>query len=1352
MSTSTSTRRLAAIARIWREFRAIDRDFQKETGIRVEVIDDEHSPFEWHVTLSPTSGNYYGLKNLHLVLTFSERYPEEPPTVNLSSYIPHSNIVPHHGNARNFLCTDLLKNFDWFMGQGTMDKRATTRGVGKTSASSMGWSPAYSMQALLVQIQAFLFDEWVLNYDDRFKHTLWDRVCEEGGGRRPKSEVCKKLHETQKNVAGFQCTKCSLVHDRTPAPVALEGTGDSPGLLGGSAFSASTSSLQELVDAAPACANSLVEDLATSRIPGVGLPGDIVAFVAVLSKKKPSEAARFLVECSFFEIEEENKANYNKFLTSLRPCNASHVIAQAAVGEMREALRHTRFSDKLPGAQRAAGEDTGPLNVSALRRQIETAARRVIQQIVARHRFADGTVTNATTIAPGRAAHPAMHRTRHAFFLEKEVMLRLSLPLWSTCKFDVVFRPAAASFSFPVLQAAGNEIGAEAVDSLTLLPHAKAATVTPVPADADMKLICALEPLAFQPLGRQAYQRQLSSFPMRELRCSNEYALSTSRALNHDSHDRIYSEPPWERALPEKPNLSYEESSLLRREREALFVEEWEAERNKKLELRFEERCKSRQLISAVGYDNGADLGSRAGITGNPISKSVNTKVILPRDEKNLRNAGPAQLDAQELFRPNRAISENVRYLETVSSEPKATLRTRKADPDAGDVAEFLELFPEIVAEVLLPFFTHTDLHVLLDVSQDWRKLSDERLTLFFERPQFLKCFYTKKMYEEDARRGHATRVPVSGLAPDHALFSRTSPRPSPVPLEDLLGVGLQLNATGHGDTQQFCCIYDLLSHKAFHDLRVRKAPLGEAIDFWLPVALDRRHFDSAMGFLEGCLLELYQLRKRTTTTSSRFGAAGILGAKSYGRDLAEPEATGGGTRLRSALAPSDEAEKDKSPSSNRFHLLLDTSTSDSESNLQGDCEMAEKFFSGTEDHSDADEIRSHDFADSAGSGAEGEDDANDLGTNWVEVRHNGSATKQPRFLAISSVSEKLIVKQQSSSRKAKSPRFEQLHYDSKAQEQLCHGVKLTKQVEQCFVKSVLYTYLKLMNGQLVHLMKGDVFASEKALAGYLGFHHSFLLLCEEKPMLRRQIDVILKNFIQHEDFRSKANVPDLGEFLCLLSVSNSFDWHDVVLPLFEESAARAIKWVFDEHKQWTLRRWEQSYDLDTRLKHLFQHTVVGRRLLMFHYWFLTKVARKPHVHEEVSSNGGEAATNKIKTVCTAASCALHAYERTKGVPAPSLVAELRQQVKELTSNTAVSSWETFFQRIGIEFVAEAGVRTTAAGDNNFSHATKLLDRFYKKAAERSERLEYHFSNAAKGMSRKGRGKPGNERRKGGLS
>lgn len=168
----TSTASVAA-RRLRREFVALQKEiqlgsFDGETPGEPSIAVAYDDIFEWHVRLSPQSGNYRGL-TLHMVLNFAATpggmgqhhddargYPHDPPQVTLSTNIPHSNIIPgHRGRDDNYLCLDLLKNF-FFMSHG-----------GGSGRRGEGWSVGYSVSALLLQIQTFLFDSHVLNYDGR---------------------------------------------------------------------------------------------------------------------------------------------------------------------------------------------------------------------------------------------------------------------------------------------------------------------------------------------------------------------------------------------------------------------------------------------------------------------------------------------------------------------------------------------------------------------------------------------------------------------------------------------------------------------------------------------------------------------------------------------------------------------------------------------------------------------------------------------------------------------------------------------------------------------------------------------------------------------------------------------------------------------------------------------------------------------------------------------------------------------------------------------------------------------------------------------------------------------------------
>ena len=134
-------------------------------GIDVRVM--EHNIYEWHVTLTPISGNYCGLR-LHLILLFPEDYPRRPPKVELCSFLPHANVyrdflqlaanywngyTPQRGSY--VICTNLLEE--------THDSRRYE-----------GWSASYGVGAVLVQLQCLLFDDYVQAEDGSYNNTLWN--------------------------------------------------------------------------------------------------------------------------------------------------------------------------------------------------------------------------------------------------------------------------------------------------------------------------------------------------------------------------------------------------------------------------------------------------------------------------------------------------------------------------------------------------------------------------------------------------------------------------------------------------------------------------------------------------------------------------------------------------------------------------------------------------------------------------------------------------------------------------------------------------------------------------------------------------------------------------------------------------------------------------------------------------------------------------------------------------------------------------------------------------------------------------------------------------------------------------
>lgn len=89
--------------------------------------------FQWRACLKPDEGHYEGTV-FHVKMTFPETYPRDPPHVTLCTSIPHPNVFD------DWICLDMLKPHT-------------------SSTPYEGWTSAYSVTSILLQLQSFLFAE-----------------------------------------------------------------------------------------------------------------------------------------------------------------------------------------------------------------------------------------------------------------------------------------------------------------------------------------------------------------------------------------------------------------------------------------------------------------------------------------------------------------------------------------------------------------------------------------------------------------------------------------------------------------------------------------------------------------------------------------------------------------------------------------------------------------------------------------------------------------------------------------------------------------------------------------------------------------------------------------------------------------------------------------------------------------------------------------------------------------------------------------------------------------------------------------------------------------------------------------
>jgi len=108
-------------------------EVQREAICSVSALPLESDLFEWHVNIKPVDGVYSGVY-FHLIMRFPDDYPSSPPTVEIKTPISHPNIFG------DFLCLSMIRKYT-----------ATT--------PYEGWSGAYSVASILMQLQSFLFAE-----------------------------------------------------------------------------------------------------------------------------------------------------------------------------------------------------------------------------------------------------------------------------------------------------------------------------------------------------------------------------------------------------------------------------------------------------------------------------------------------------------------------------------------------------------------------------------------------------------------------------------------------------------------------------------------------------------------------------------------------------------------------------------------------------------------------------------------------------------------------------------------------------------------------------------------------------------------------------------------------------------------------------------------------------------------------------------------------------------------------------------------------------------------------------------------------------------------------------------------
>jgi hypothetical protein len=170
-----------------------------------------------------------------------------------------------------------------------------------------------------------------------------------------------------------------------------------------------------------------------------------------------------------------------------------------------------------------------------------------------------------------------------------------------------------------------------------------------------------------------------------------------------------------------------------------------------------------------------------------------------------------------------------------------------------------------------------------------------------------------------------------------------------------------------------------------------------------------------------------------------------------------------------------------------------------------------------------------------------------------------------------------------------------------------------------------LYVLSSVMNNNVVEVMnaKNNLSANDKFIDGYFAFYRLLLQVKKEYPNISTIADKKIETFLQSSNNRSKNTVPNLGDWLILLLVSNKYKWTNVSSTFIEECDARNVFWYVQGNYNNPAKCPELSNTTVTtgRCTKVFDATQTSRNLVCFQTKFLS-IAEQYNIAHLDSQNG----------------------------------------------------------------------------------------------------------------------------------
>jgi len=129
-----------ALKRLYRDWKELEIEKENSDLTTITALPTINI-FVWHCNLRPDDGPFRGTI-VHLILKFPSNYPKSPPNVQLcTTLLGHPNVY------EDWICLDMIQE-------------------AYTSRPYAGWTSAYSVLSILLQLQSFLFAENIPQNED----------------------------------------------------------------------------------------------------------------------------------------------------------------------------------------------------------------------------------------------------------------------------------------------------------------------------------------------------------------------------------------------------------------------------------------------------------------------------------------------------------------------------------------------------------------------------------------------------------------------------------------------------------------------------------------------------------------------------------------------------------------------------------------------------------------------------------------------------------------------------------------------------------------------------------------------------------------------------------------------------------------------------------------------------------------------------------------------------------------------------------------------------------------------------------------------------------------------------------